>query len=57
MNIPENLSYTSEHEWVRFDDDGRAVVGITEYAQQSHGRYRLRRPCPRSGTGSRPAKP
>ena len=37
MNIPENLSYTSEHEWVRFDDDGRAVVGITEYAQHSMG--------------------
>jgi glycine cleavage system H protein len=37
MNIPENLKYTSEHEWVRFDADGRAVVGITEYAQQSLG--------------------
>lgn len=37
MNIPENLKYTGEHEWIRFDGDGRAVVGITEYAQQSLG--------------------
>ena len=37
MNIPETLSYTKDHEWVRFDDDGRAVVGITEYAQHSLG--------------------
>lgn len=37
MNIPETLSYTKDHEWVRFDDDGRAIMGITEYAQHSLG--------------------
>lgn len=37
MNIPENLKYTREHEWVLIDTDGRAVIGITEYAQHSLG--------------------
>jgi glycine cleavage system H protein len=34
--IPEDLRYTSEHEWVRLDD-GRVVVGITDYAQDQLG--------------------
>ncbi len=33
MNIPENLKYTKDHEWI--DEQGR--VGITDYAQQSLG--------------------
>ncbi len=33
---PEDLYYTEEHEWVRFDDDV-AVVGITDYAQDALG--------------------
>ena len=37
MVFPEHLRYTAEHEWVRMDPDGRAVVGITEYAQHSLG--------------------
>lgn len=34
---PEELSYTSDHEWVRLNDAGNAVVGITHYAQDSLG--------------------
>lgn len=34
MNLPEDLLYTKEHEWLRVTDDGtRARVGITDYAQ------------------------
>lgn len=36
-DIPENLLYTSDHEWVRLNEDGTAVVGITGYAQESLG--------------------
>jgi glycine cleavage system H protein len=36
MNIPEDLKYTSDHEWVRLDA-GRARVGITDYAQDALG--------------------
>ena len=36
MNIPENLKYTAEHEWVLIED-GIAVVGITDYAQSELG--------------------
>jgi glycine cleavage system H protein len=32
MNIPDNLLYTKEHEWVRIEGS-RGVVGITDYAQ------------------------
>ncbi len=34
--IPEDRSYTSQHEWARADD-GRIVVGITDYAQDQLG--------------------
>jgi len=36
MNIPENLKYTREHEWVKIDGDA-AIVGITDYAQGELG--------------------
>lgn len=36
MNIPDNLKYTKEHEWIKVDGDN-AVVGITEYAQGELG--------------------
>jgi len=36
-NLPENLKYTKEHEWIRVDDDGTAFVGITDHAQESLG--------------------
>ena len=35
--IPENLKYTQEHEWVRVEEDGTVVIGITDYAQASLG--------------------
>ncbi len=34
---PEELSYTSDHEWLRLNDNGNAVFGITFYAQDSLG--------------------
>src|SRR5690606_25026231 len=37
MNVPTNLLYTREHEWVRLVDDTTALVGITDYAQNSLG--------------------
>lgn len=37
MNIPSGLRYTNDHEWVRFEADGTATVGITEYAQNALG--------------------
>jgi glycine cleavage system H protein len=36
MNIPQNLLYTKDHEWVRVESDS-AVVGITEFAQGELG--------------------
>jgi glycine cleavage system H protein len=36
MNLPENLKYTKEHEWIRVDGDV-AVVGITDFAQGELG--------------------
>lgn len=36
MNVPDDLRYTEQHEWVRFAD-GVATVGITDYAQDSFG--------------------
>jgi glycine cleavage system H protein len=34
---PGNLKYSSEHEWVRLEDDGSVVVGITDHAQEALG--------------------
>jgi len=36
MNIPANLLYTTDHEWVKIEGD-TAIVGITEYAQKELG--------------------
>ena len=36
MNFPENLRYTSEHEWIRVEGE-TAYVGITDYAQSELG--------------------
>jgi glycine cleavage system H protein len=35
-NVPENLHYSKDHEWVRVDGDV-AVVGITDHAQSQLG--------------------
>ena len=36
MNIPTELKYTKDHEWVRVEGD-EAVVGITDFAQNELG--------------------
>ena len=36
MEFPQDLRYSREHEWVRVED-GRARVGITDYAQDALG--------------------
>lgn len=36
MNIPENLLYTEDHEWVRVEGD-EAFIGITDFAQKELG--------------------
>ena len=36
-NFPEDLKYTSEHEWVRSGNGSRVRVGITEYAAEQLG--------------------
>ena len=37
MNIPSNLKYTEEHEWLRLESDGIAYIGITDFAQSELG--------------------
>ncbi len=34
---PEDLYYTSSHEWLKLDDDGIATVGISDFAQSELG--------------------
>ena len=36
MNFPDNIRYTSEHEWIRVEGN-EAYVGITDYAQSELG--------------------
>jgi len=36
MNVPANLKYTKEHEWIRLEGEF-AYVGITDYAQSELG--------------------
>jgi glycine cleavage system H protein len=36
MNIPEELKYTKDHEWVKIED-GIATIGITDFAQKELG--------------------
>lgn len=35
--LPSHLKYAESHEWVYLDEDGNAVVGITDFAQESLG--------------------
>ena len=37
MNVPNELKYTKEHEWVKDLSDGTFLVGITDYAQEQIG--------------------
>jgi len=36
MQIPDDLRYSSDHEWIRLED-GKARIGITDYAQDALG--------------------
>ncbi len=36
MNTPEDLKYTTDHEWLRIEDN-IAMIGITDYAQDQLG--------------------
>lgn len=36
MNVPDDLRYTSDHEWARLEG-GRIRIGITDYAQDALG--------------------
>ena len=37
MNVPADLRYSSDHEWVRGVGDGLVRIGITDYAQDALG--------------------
>ncbi|MBQ6551071.1 MAG: glycine cleavage system protein GcvH [Lachnospiraceae bacterium] len=37
MNFPNDVKYTKTHEWVRFEDETTARIGITDYAQDQLG--------------------
>lgn len=36
MNIPADLKYTKDHEWIKVDGD-EATIGVTDYAQSELG--------------------
>lgn len=36
MNIPNDLKYTKDHEWIKIDGE-EAIIGITDYAQGELG--------------------
>ena len=36
MNIPDDIKYTNEHEWVKIDND-TAIIGVTDFAQSELG--------------------
>ena len=36
MNLPDNLRYTKDHEWIRLEGE-QAIIGITDFAQRELG--------------------
>ncbi|PJE79854.1 Glycine cleavage system H protein [invertebrate metagenome] len=36
-DVPSDLHYVRSHEWVKIDDDGSAVIGLTDHAQETLG--------------------
>lgn len=36
-NVPADLKYTDEHEWIRTEADGTLTIGITDHAQATLG--------------------
>jgi len=37
VNFPEDLYFANSHEWVRLQDNGEAVIGISDFAQDALG--------------------
>lgn len=37
MQIPDQLRYSENHEWIRFDEGGSVTVGLSDYAQDALG--------------------
>lgn len=37
MEFPEDLRYTTSHEWIRVEDGGEVVMGISDFAQDALG--------------------
>lgn len=35
--VPDDLRYTTDHEWARLESDGTVTVGVTDYAQDALG--------------------
>lgn len=36
-NVPGDLKYSKDHEWIRVEEDGTCTVGITDHAQAALG--------------------
>lgn len=36
-DVPEDLKYTSDHEWARLESDGTVKIGVTDHAQRQLG--------------------
>jgi glycine cleavage system H protein len=56
VNLPEDLKYTAEHEWVRATDGHTVRVGITDYAQGALGDI-VYVSLPAIGTEAAPGQP
>ena len=50
MNLPNELKYSEEHEWVKSEGDNRVRIGITDFAPVGIGGYRV---CGAAGGGRR----
>ncbi|MEP6512290.1 MAG: glycine cleavage system protein GcvH [Parafilimonas sp.] len=37
MNLPGDIKYTKDHEWIKMIDDKTALIGITDFAQRELG--------------------
>jgi glycine cleavage system H protein len=37
MNYPKELSYSKSHEWIKYLEDGTALIGISDHAQDALG--------------------
>ena len=63
MDVPQDLRYTSDHEWARLED-AKVSVGLTDFAQEALGDIVFvqlpvgrRRRQPRAGSSARSSRP